>query len=531
MAGAVRKDEGVSMKRSWTALAVAFVTIFAVAGCNDYGNTFQNNTGAQISSLSPAQVSACSAANCPPFTLTVIGGGFVAKTVVQWNGKTIPTVVTVDSAGNVMTVTATVSAALIAKPGNVSVRTLNPSSSYGAGQNGLSNPYIFYINPPANPLPVLTGISPASAPVCTASACTAPFTLALNGSAFLPTTDPSGGSQVKWSIAGTQKQLTVLPSSTSSQIQATVTPDLLMYVVSTNLTVTVTVFNPPSPPQPGCITPCTGGGGGGSSAPVTFTICPSTGCPPGTTAGASAAALVAEETPALSLDGRYVAYTAAQSDRAQVFLRDTCEGAAAACQPRTSLVSAAADGTPANNESHAPSLSADGRYVAFSSAATNLVENAPPGRQIYLLDTCAGAGDSCKPATHLISTDSNGALVGTESILPSVSSSGRFVAFLAITPSHSSNLVSETPASGKNSGLRQVFIRDTCLGAANCIPKTTRISLQPGDGTGYSSKPAGPALSGKAGHIAIAGGNAATLFTRSVAVDDRVFLAAANQQH
>jgi hypothetical protein len=44
-------------------------------------------------------------------------------------------------------------------------------------------------------------------------------------------------------------------------------------------------------------------------------------------------------------------------------------------------------------------------------------------------------------------------------------------------------------------------------------------------------KPAGPALSGNAGHVAIPGGNAATLFTRSIAVDDRVFLAIANQQH
>jgi hypothetical protein len=125
-------------------------------------------------------------------------------------------------------------------------------------------------------------------------------------------------------------------------------------------------------------------------------------------------------------------------------------------------------------------------------------------------------------------------LVGTESVLPSVSSSGRFVAFVAITPSHSSNQGSaplKSPASGNNSGFRQVFIRDTCLGAANCTPKTTRISLQPGDGTASGAKPAGPVLSGNAGHIAITGGNAATLFTRSVAVDDRVFLAIANQQH
>jgi hypothetical protein len=178
-------------------------------------------------------------------------------------------------------------------------------------------------------------------------------------------------------------------------------------------------------------------------------------------------------------------------------------------------------------------MSSDGRYVAFSSAATNLVQNSPPGRQVYMRDTCAGARDSCKLATHLISTDLNGALVGTESILPSVSSSGRFVAFLAITPSHSSNPV---PAQAKsspsiiNSGFRQVFIRDTCLGAPNCTPKTTRISLQPGDGTGSALPLAGPALSGNARHVAIPGASAATLFTRSVAVDDRVFLAIANQQ-
>jgi hypothetical protein len=194
----------------------------------------------------------------------------------------------------------------------------------------------------------------------------------------------------------------------------------------------------------------------------------------------------------------------------------------------------ASDGTAASGDSHTPSMSSDGRYVAFSSAATNLLENAPSGRQVYLRDTCAGAEDSCKPLTHLISTDSNGALGGTESILPSVSSSGRFVAFLAVTPSHAPKQpVAETKSStsGNNSGFRQVFIRDTCLGASNCTPKTTRISLQPGDGTGTDAKPAGPALSGNAGHVAIPGGNAATLFTRSIAVDDRVFLAIANQQH
>ena len=513
------------MKQYWTALAVALMAIFAVAGCNDYGNTFQNNTGAGLAFLSPAQMSAGSV----DFTLTVNGQGFVLKTVVQWNGKPLATTVPVDSTGVALgnIVTATVPAALVAKPGVATIITVNPAS--GAGQNGLSNPLAFTINPPPNPLPGLTGISPASAPAGSPS-----FTLMLNGSGFLPSTDPSGGSQVNWSVGGAQRKLTVLTGATSSQIQATVTSDLLVNSGSTNLTASVTVFNPPSPAPTGCTTACTGGGGGGSSAPATFYICPSIGCPPGTPASVPAAALVAEETPALSLDGRYVAYTAVQNDHAQVFLRDTCEGAASACQSHTTLLSTAADGTAANDDSRTPSMSSDGRYVAFSSVATNLVENAPPGRQIYLLDTCAGAGDSCKPSTHLISTDANGALVGTESTLPSVSASGRFVAFLAVTPSHSANQASaqlKTSASGTNSGYRQVFIRDTCIGATNCTPKTTRISLQPGDGTGTAARPAGPALSSNANPVAIVGTNAATLFTSSVAVDDRVFLAITNQQH
>jgi len=519
------------MKRSWAALAVALVAIFAVAGCNDYGNTFQNNTGASLAFLSPPRISA----GHGDFTLTIQGAGFVLKTVVQWNGKPLVTTVPTDSTGAALgnTVTAAVPAALVAKPGVATIITLNPAS--GAGNNGLSNPIAFIINPPPNPLPTLTSMSPNTSPASTSPSQT--LSITLTGTNFLANTDPAQASQVNWSSGGTQTKLAV-SNITSTQIQATVMGNMFANTGSTSATASVTVFNPPSPPPAGCTTSCDGGGGGGSSAALTFTICAAgqSSCAPAAAAKAAAVATetVAEETPALSLDGRFVAYTAVQDDRAQIFLRDTCEGAAAGCQSHTTLLSAAADGTPANEESHTPSMNSDGRYVAFSSAATNLVENAPPGRQVYLFDTCAGAGDSCKPSTLLISTDANGALVGTESILPSISSSGRFVAFLAITPSHSLNQVSsqsKTSASGANSGYRQVLLRDTCLGATNCTPKTTRISLQPGDGAASVSKPAGPALSSNAGHVAIVSGNAATLFSRSVAVNDRVFLAIANQQH
>jgi hypothetical protein len=507
------------MMRSWAALAVAVAAVLAVAGCNDYGNTFQNNTGATITSVSPNQWDAGDGS----FTLTVFGGTFVKNTVIQWNGKSLTTILPTDNLGNILgnIATATITADMVAKPGIVNINTLSPAS--GAGQNGLSNPMAFNINPPRNLAPTLSSISPNAV----VAGPFTPLSITLTGSNFISNSDPNFASQVNWASGATTTKLTV-GTITATQIQATVPAALL----ASAGTASVWVFSPGSPPPSGCTALCTGGGGGGPSSQLTFTICATAPCVGA--APASAAAVVAEETPAVSLDGRYVAYTAVQSEHAQVFLRDTCEGAAAGCPPHTTLLSVAADGSPANEESHAPSMSSDGRYIAFSSAATNLVENPPAGRQVYLRDTCAGAADSCKPATTLISLDSNGALVGTESILPSVSSSGRFVAFLAITPSHSSSpasVSSKSPATSVNSGYRQVFIRDTCLGAANCTPKTTRISLQPGDGAGSGAKPAGPTLSGDATHVAIAGGNAATLFKRSVAVDDRVFLAIANQQH
>jgi len=509
------------MMRSWTALAVAFTAIFAATGCNDYGNTFQGNTGAFLSFVSPSNVTAGGG----DLTITLTGNGFVTQTAVTWDQQSLKTCVVTTTAANtcapvndkgtVVSVTAVVPAALTAKAGTHFVQTVQPHS--GAGTNGLSNPVAFEVFPPPNPVPKVTGVSPN-----TATAGSAAETLTITGTNFLLTSDPSGGSQVRWNTT-TQTNLSVT-NITATQIQATVPAAQL----ATQGTATVTVYNPPAPPLPSppCAVNCSGFGGGGSSNGSTFTITAAAGN------AASANAAIVEETPAVSLDGRYVAYTASASGHLQVFARDTCQGADSTCQPRTLLVSAALDGSAASDESHAPSMSSDGRYVAFSSAATNLVAESTTGRQVYVRDTCFGVSAACAASTQLISTDPTGALVGTEAILPSVSATGRFVAFLAVTPTHSSAAsVDKSGASASNSGFRQVFVRDTCLGTANCIPRTTRISLEPGDGSGTgTSKPAGPAISGSANHVALAGGSTATLFTHSVAVDDGVFLALTKNQ-
>src|SRR5215470_12981881 len=97
------------MKRFGAACAVALAVICLTAGCNDYGNTFQAPTGAAITSLAPSNASVGGAT----FKLNVFGSGFVTGTVVQWNGKTIPSQLVEDANQNILYVTATVDASLI----------------------------------------------------------------------------------------------------------------------------------------------------------------------------------------------------------------------------------------------------------------------------------------------------------------------------------------------------------------------------------------------------------------------------------
>ena len=496
---------------------ILLMAAFAGAGCNDYGNTFQNNTGAVISTLSPSTISA----GGPDFTLTVAGSGFVAKTVVQWNGATLSSTAVTDSNGNVLYMTAAVPAALTAKAGTSFVNTLNPHS--GNQDNGLSNTLAFLVNPPPNPVPVVSSIAPAIAAPGSPT-----LTLTISGSNFLPASDPSGGSAVHWINGATQFTLPAT-NITATQIQATVDFSLL----TAQGCAVVSVFNPPSAASgsSGSGLPGNSGGGGGTSANApTFTIstdpnfCPAPAS--ATKVSANTSQSVSEETPSVSSDGRYVAYTAVQNGLSQVFLRDTCAGADSSCQPKTSLLSVAENGAEGNANSNTPSINSDGRYVTFSSAATNLVSSTPAGRQIFLRDTCAGVPSGCSPSTQLVSTDDSGQLSGADNILPSISASGRFVAFLSVTYSKYSQPSAPSAKPQPNSGIRQVFIRDTCLGATgSCTPTTSRISVQPGDTNSISGKPAGPALSGTASIVGISGAGSATVFTRSIAVDDRVFLA------
>jgi len=85
--------------------------------------------------------------------------------------------------------------------------------------------------------------------------------------------------------------------------------------------------------------------------------------------------------PSISATGRYVAFqsdatnlaTGPASGFAEIYERDTCVGAPPGCTPITTRVTVTSDGSPVNFNSFNSAVSADGRYVAFDSRATNLL--------------------------------------------------------------------------------------------------------------------------------------------------------------
>src|SRR5262249_51973703 len=74
----------------------------------------------------------------------------------------------------------------------------------------------------------------------------------------------------------------------------------------------------------------------------------------------------------------------------------------------------------------APALSADGRFVAFTSGADNLVANDTNRTyDIFVRDRVTGT-------TERVSVDSSGAQANDFSVMPSISAEGRFVAFVSL---------------------------------------------------------------------------------------------------
>lgn len=129
--------------------------------------------------------------------------------------------------------------------------------------------------------------------------------------------------------------------------------------------------------------------------------------------------------PSISADGRYVVFASSATNLtdknvgafSNIFVHDRKTG-------QTSLVSLSSDGVPANGPSSSPSISANGRYIAFKSTATNLsIKDANKSDDIFLHDLDRGQ-------TILVSLKPDGTQAGDCYSSPSISADGRYIAFV-----------------------------------------------------------------------------------------------------
>jgi len=189
----------------------------------------------------------------------------------------------------------------------------------------------------------------------------------------------------------------------------------------------------------------------------------------------------------ISADGRFVAFLSDADNLVpgdtngspDVFVHDRQTG-------QTTRVSVASNGTQGNGTSGEDgcSISADGRFVAFISGATNLVAGDTNGEpDVFVHDRQTGQTTRASVASD--GTQSNG---GSE--LPSITGDGRFVAFI----SRATNLVA-----GDTNGAPDVFVHDRQTG------QTTRVSVA-SDGTEGNNTSLDPLISADARFVAFDSG-------------------------
>jgi Tol biopolymer transport system component len=150
--------------------------------------------------------------------------------------------------------------------------------------------------------------------------------------------------------------------------------------------------------------------------------------------------------PSISADGRYVAFDSDDwnlvwgdtNDDFDVFVNDRATTV-------TTRISIDDNGTQSSGAGYRPSISADGRYVAFYSEASNLVPGDTNGAtDVFVHDQRSGA-------TKRVSVGSTGAEANGDSIRPALSANGR----LAVFESDATNLVP-----GDTNGFTDVFLND-----------------------------------------------------------------------
>ena len=163
--------------------------------------------------------------------------------------------------------------------------------------------------------------------------------------------------------------------------------------------------------------------------------------------------------PAISADGRFVAFESDAQNLApeanpslfvsQIYVHDRATGT-------TEIISSNDAGQAGNSLNVQPDISADGRFVVFSSFADNLVPGVQSGLQVYLRDRATGT-------IERISEDAAGNPGDGSSVAPTVSLDGRFVAF----QTNSGNLI------GDGNHESHILVKDRQTGAFERVSATS----------------------------------------------------------
>jgi Tol biopolymer transport system component len=171
-----------------------------------------------------------------------------------------------------------------------------------------------------------------------------------------------------------------------------------------------------------------------------------------TSGGTQATGWLTGASPTISADGRFVAFYAYAAlvpedvnEAHDVYLRDRQSGT-------TLWISAAPDGAQPNGSSFLPAISADGRYVAFGSDASNLVPLDTSGVDVFVRDVTTGS-------IERVSVGAEGAV--ESGMVPSISAEGRYVAFMSGGPLEATD----------TNGRYDIYVRDRTAGV------TERVSM------------------------------------------------------
>jgi hypothetical protein len=163
--------------------------------------------------------------------------------------------------------------------------------------------------------------------------------------------------------------------------------------------------------------------------------------------------------PSLSADGRFISFTSPAANlvpgdangRWDTFVRDRLNGT-------TERVSVTTVGVEGNNDSYKSEISADGRFVAFESLASNLVAgDTNAAWDVFVHDRVTGV-------TELASVSTAGVQGNSTSWIASLSGDGRYAVF----QSDATNLVpSDT------NGAQDIFVRDRLAGTTERVSVST----------------------------------------------------------